>query len=99
MKKLTTYIGKTWKAGILLTAGVVFLAGTVFCCCLSKTIQVSVSHKACCHKNKASNADHSTTCDHCKIQSVSDITKAFDFVPSLAKSLPFFGTVDALVYL
>jgi hypothetical protein len=98
MNKLTAYIGRALKAGVVLTAAVAFLGGSFLCCCLSKTAHASTSQKTCCHKTKAQKSEPSKTCDHCKIRSVSDLTKTFDLMPSLAKSLQTFGSADVPAY-
>jgi hypothetical protein len=98
MKKLTAYIGKTLKAGVVLAAAVAFVSGSLLCCCLTKTAHASAQPKACCHKHQTAKADPSKTCEHCKIRASLDLAKAFDLLPSLAKHLHHAWIADALVY-
>jgi hypothetical protein len=97
MNKLTAYIGKTLKAGVVLAAAVAFTGGSLLCCCLTKAAHTSAVQKTCCHKDQTAKADPSKTCEHCKIRSVLEQAKTFDFWPSLAKSFHVW-TIDALVH-
>jgi hypothetical protein len=102
IKSMTTYIGKAFKAAVIFTGAVALVSGSLMFCCMTKTAQAAapkvVDH---CHPAKSGQhkADHSKTCDCCKIKpgDSDTLVKQLNIAPAFAKSFQVF-LADALVY-
>jgi hypothetical protein len=106
IKSIRTYIGKTLKATVVLTAAFALVGGGLMFCCMSKTAQASTAvpkMSGHCHQGRSAQhqTDHSKTCDCCKVKpgDSDTLVKLFDIVPSLVKNFHAFVAVDALAYL